>query len=201
MITERLEELVLIISNSDFKTRERKLEAPGLQPVLFATNMGCWQWKGTVHYDDGPGGLTIDTTVTWTRAETSQTTPSISYEAQGTIVWKLANEACAGGGTMPIAAFSTLTSYNFITSAGTFHRSYVGTGSENGVVSITCGSATIPFAIAAWMLAPPQPFMPGIPGARLLLVNSAGNIMDDSYELLPGLPGKWTWHFESQREP
>lgn len=200
MTAERIEELVLIISNSDFKSRDRKLEAPGLQPVLFATNMGCWQWKGTAHYDDGPGGLTVDTTVTWTRAETSQTVPAIAYEATGTIVWKVKNDACSGGGTLPIAGFSTMSTYNFITSRGSFHRSYHAAGAENQITSITCGAGTFPFAVTAWLLFPLQPVFPGIPQARFVLIDSAGTNMDDSHVHIPGLPARWTWRFESQRQ-
>jgi len=201
MTAERLEELVLIISNSEFRSRDRKLEAPGLKPVLFATNMGCWQWKGTTHYDDGPGGLTLDTTATWTRDETSQTTPAISYQAKGTIVWKLKNDLCSGGGTLPIEGFNTMSTYNFITAEGTFHRSYMAVAAEpQAPLSITCGDSTVPLIGATWMLAPLQPFIAGIPRARFLLVNPAGTIMDDSHEFFPGQPAKWTWHFESQRQ-
>jgi hypothetical protein len=198
MTAERIEELVLMISNSEFRSRDRKLEAPGLAPVFWATNMGCWKWKGKVKYSD-PGGQAIDTDVTWTREAASQPPPSISYKAEGTVTWRVSNESCKGSATTPIEGFATLTTYNYITSAGTFHRGYTAAGAESKNTTLNCGTATLPWAFGAWLSTPLVPFMPGLLGARLLTVNGDGRVMDDKHSLAPGT-GEWKWHFESERQ-
>ncbi len=198
LTAERISELVLIISNSEFASRDRKLESPGLAPVLFVSNMGCWRWKGTANYDDGVS-TTVRATVTWTRVAGPATSPSISYEAEGNATWAVSNPACSGNGSFPLTGFNTLTSYNFITPAGSFHRSYVGAGVSEATGSITCGQSTQPISVPQWLANPLQPFTPGIPTARFLKVSSDGKTMDDFYAL-PGLTSGWTWHFVSQRQ-
>ncbi len=199
LTAERIEELVLIISNSEFRSRDRKLEAPGLRPVLWATNMGCWKWKGTAQYSDEVG-VTIDTNVTWTRVEASQSTPTISYKAEGMTTWGVANEACAGHASTTLDGFALLTTFNYITADGTFNRGYTVAGSEGKIISLTCGLITIPWTFGTWLSTPLPPFMPGMPGARLLTVSGDGTVMDDKHFLIPGNPSGWTWHFKSERQ-
>lgn len=163
--------------------------------------MGCWQWKGNVTYKHPSGFLSMSTDVTWTRADQSQTPPSVTYTAEGKVNWVISGE-CTGSGSLPIAGFNTLSTYNFITAEGTFRRSYVGSGEETRLVGVVCKNGSGQTGLTAWMLSPLQPFVDGIPGARLLRVNGNGNVMDDSHELLAGAEtGTWKWHMEAQRQP
>jgi uncharacterized protein (TIGR03437 family) len=64
--SERLEELVLIFTNSEWEDRNHKLKPPE-PPRLTVTNVGCWQWKGevktTLRLVDGAMNVTETTTV------------------------------------------------------------------------------------------------------------------------------------------
>jgi hypothetical protein len=43
---ERIQELVLIISNSEYQDRSYDLKPQGLSPTLFVSSVGCWRWGG-----------------------------------------------------------------------------------------------------------------------------------------------------------
>jgi hypothetical protein len=45
--SEQLEELVLVLSNSEWKDRDHFLSYP-LAPRVSASNIGCWRWRGTI---------------------------------------------------------------------------------------------------------------------------------------------------------
>jgi hypothetical protein len=202
MLSERIDELVLIISNSEFKNRDRKLQPPGLAPVLFASNMGCYQWKGTTSYTSNLSGLTtiITADATFTREATSQSPPFVTYKATGTGLWSVSGE-CAGSGNFQIEPQnSVLLTYNYTPTEGTFHRTYAGGGSSSPPGRLTCrGGATVPFAGGSWLTTPAQPFLPGIPETRFLYLDATGTLMIDSYKPLGG--GEWRWRLESQRQP
>jgi len=54
---ERIEELLVIFSNSEWQNRKHVLR-PAQQPNLLVTNVGCWRWQGTARlkytYHDDP---------------------------------------------------------------------------------------------------------------------------------------------------
>lgn len=204
MLAERIDELVLIISNSEFKDRERKLKPPDMAPVLWASNMGCWQWKGTATLNavspDG-SGMRISTNATWTRPDASQGPPFVLYKAEGTQNWSISG-ACSGSGTLPILPeFSFLFTYNFTPSQGSFHRTYAGQAADPRLVPVVCRDAgSLQVGLLAWLSFPVQPLLPGIPGTRFVRVNADGRVMDDSHTMIGG-GQEWKWHFEAQREP
>jgi hypothetical protein len=210
MKAERIQGLIVIISNSEYKDRTHRVKTGGGGlPVLFTSNMGCWQWKGTATL--AVSDLKIKTNVTWTRAAQTQTVPLVAYTAAGTEDWTLAAPgypcgpgelcgACSGTGTLPIIGFATLKSYNFIPTQGSYHRSYVGAGYETRTVPVVCkreGPVNSP--LLPWLTNPLQPMAPGIPGARFLSVNADGTVMDGDYTQ-PGTGVVWTWHYEAQRQ-
>jgi hypothetical protein len=64
--SERLEELVIIITNSVFDDRAYSIRAPegGSRPTLTFTNLACGEWQGTVtavHRDDTTGRHDLET--------------------------------------------------------------------------------------------------------------------------------------------
>jgi hypothetical protein len=48
---QRLEELVIIYSNSQFEDRNEILQPLHLPPTLWVSNLGCWRWQGTANMD------------------------------------------------------------------------------------------------------------------------------------------------------
>ncbi len=198
-LAERIDELVIIISNSEFKERDRKLKPAAMSPLLWVSNMGCWQWKGTTTYSD-PFGANVSATATWTRAEESQSPPFVLYKAAGTLNWNFAG-ACSGSGTLPIMPeLSFLFTYNYTPSQSSFRRVSNAIGAGTTPVSVSCppNPAPVQAGVPAWINFPPLPLFDGIPGARFVKVSADGKTMDDSYTQIGG--AVWQWHFEAQRQ-
>ena len=68
---EHVEEMVLIISNSNWQDTSYTLKPEDLPPTLYYSNIPCDGWKAVVHstnapWHDGPAGYTIDATYTMT---------------------------------------------------------------------------------------------------------------------------------------
>ena len=199
MLAERIDELVLIVSNSDYKDQSRTVKPPGMAPLVWVSNMGCWQWVGTATYTDTLGTL-ISATATWTRVAASQPAPFVSYKPEGTENWSVTG-MCTGSGTLPILPeISSLLTYNFTPRTSSFRRVYVAVGGDTRQVSLTCpGPTTVPMGLIAWLIVPLPPVTAGIPGARFVKVNSDGTIMDDSYTP-PDSDWTWKWHFEAKQQ-
>jgi hypothetical protein len=173
-------------------------------PLLFTSNMGCWQWKGTASYTlaNEITTSTIHSTATWTRDSETQSIPSVAYEPQGEETWSLTIKfpppqgTCSVGGTIPIGAGFGLKTFNYVPARSNYRRSYVGFGTESRVIN-ACGTQ---LGISPWLFHPLQPFVPNIPDARFLTVSADGKVMDG--EFTPSnADGTWKWHFEAQREP
>ena len=192
LVAERIDELVLIISNSEFKDPKRTLKPPGLPPVLYASNMGCWKWKGHASFGNG-GGVTFETDVTWTRAAGTTQPLRIDYTAEGTANWSISTPNCSQHGTASLSSSpSSLSSFNLSPTDSQFLRTYVGAG---GVQISACGA----MGSFPWLEMPPEPLKPGNPVARFLYVSPDGKTMDDSFAF-PNSPPLSKWHFEAQRE-
>jgi hypothetical protein len=127
---ERIDELVLIISNSEFTQRDRELKHQALTPRLWVSKMGCWQWKGkttaTMTGGHGLGSTTLkidsdDATFT----SFGLGPPFVFYSAQGNLKWKLSGD-CEGEGTIPIdPGKAYLFTHNFTPPGGMKHRGYI----------------------------------------------------------------------------
>jgi hypothetical protein len=191
---ERIEKLVLIISNSEFKNRGRSLRAPGLYPILFASNMGCWQWKGTATFNANlaPSGTATGTAqVTWTRVDEPAPPLQLLYNAEGGLNWSITQPGCSVSGSSVIDIEDAhLTTYNFAPPENPRRGSYVGGG---GAQITVCGAV----GIFPWLFQPPQPVPAPFPFSRFLRVSADGKLMKDSFELGTA---KWTWEFRAQRE-
>jgi hypothetical protein len=57
---ERIEELVLIFTNSSYERDTIGLVPLGLTPRLQVSNIGCWRWEGTMAASDRYSSLTAD---------------------------------------------------------------------------------------------------------------------------------------------
>jgi hypothetical protein len=202
---ERLQELVIIFSNSEFKERDRILDTGGGGlPVLFTSNIGCWQWKGTARHTLQQEYLssTTSATVTWTREGGPETIPQVQYVAEGTAAWSVnfippgPAKGCNASGTVPIRGFYTLKTYNYVPIQGSFHRSYHGAGTETSPYT-NCGAGPIQ---APWLMNPLQPFIPGIPESRWLHVSADGKTMEGTYTTMTAPGSTWTWKFRAEKE-
>jgi hypothetical protein len=200
MLAERLTDLVLIISNSEFKERERRAKPPGMTPLVWASNMGCWKWTGTSTKTDALSGEVTTGGVTWTRASSSQDKPIVTYNAKGNILWSFSG-FCGGSGTLPIlgAPHSSMTTYNFIPREGSRNRTYAITGNENRVVNLMCPNGELPTLLGPWLQTPPEP-LPGFPfpGATYLHVSGDGRAMEAAY--IVNSFQQWKWKFKAERE-
>lgn len=158
---ERLDELVLIYSNSNFQDRD-KIAAEGITPTLAVSNMGCSGWKTVdVSFQQTNGVLPLK--ITWSAALRRTTvsldyvpmptlppegTPVtfIGYSGTGDVTWSMNGPggACsyAGGATVPmdLLAFAT---WNFTPPGAIVHRAYGGAMGISQLVHFleTCGSA------------------------------------------------------------
>ena len=143
---ERLRDLVIIISNSEFKDRDRRLKPEGQPPLLWTSNMGCWRWKGTAKYTISNPVVTstINSTATWTRDSETQSIPSVAYTPAGEESWSFTitrpppQGNCSRSGTIPIGEGYGLKTYNYVPSQSTYRRSYVGFGTESRLID-ACG--------------------------------------------------------------
>jgi hypothetical protein len=205
LLSERIDELVLVISNSEYKNPDRKLKPPGLAPVVYTSNIGCAKWEGTSTFThrrvDLDSTLTISAKMTWTPADLQLEQSSlIFYRAQGTQNWSVSGQ-CSGSGTLPIQSeFSALLTFNFIPPESTFSRAYAGYGTDAGQdATVNCGPRGVhTISLDAWFQPPPQPVVPGIRGARIVKVKENGKIIDDTDH--PSETETSTWHFEAKRQ-
>jgi hypothetical protein len=90
--SERLEELVLLVTNSVFDDRHYTIEAPegGSLPTLTFTNVACGEWQGTITTTRRTANEAFEH---WETTETNVTfvpAPERSNPAQaGTMTWKV----------------------------------------------------------------------------------------------------------------
>ena len=195
LTAERLEYLVLIISNSEYSDRNRRVTPPGLAPVFWASRMGCWKWKGTATYTlSGPTGTQTDTAdVTWTRLPAQPDPPRVTYQGTGSVTVAMSG-GCSGGGTVPIAnPVTSLDTYNFTPADSASRGSYKGQGIEISMVGITCQGNPGATVVGPWFqILPPQP-----PQFPFYIVSNDGATMTATY-ILAGLTWHWDLHAQSQ---
>ena len=121
--SERLEELVLIISNSEWQDPGHALTTSDL-PWLVATNIGCWHWSGTVTATVTKEALgayrqeeTVVAKATWQRIRTFGpiTVPHLEFGKElfevvvGTAEWR--HTGALGTSTDPVCSGFGLGSY------------------------------------------------------------------------------------------
>lgn len=190
---EHLQELVIVISNSELTDRSGLVSPQGQDPRLYLSSVGCWQWKGTATYTEtGPTGTQTDTaTVTWTRTSDSLP-PRIDYQPSGTVTVSLSGQ-CTGGGTVPITvSTNSMTTFNYTPLSSAARRSYTASGFEQAMVPVTCQGQPGFAVVGPWALA-----LPGNPPALPFnTVRSDGTMRGTMTQV--GLT--WTWTWQPQRQ-
>ena len=199
---ERIDELVIIISNSEYADRNRKFQAPGLQPTLWASNIGCSRWEGTATSRlNGSTTIEIRTDAIMTSFGASPP-QAIFYSVQGVEQWTLGGD-CRGSGSMPVnPGTAFLFTHNFTPLGGTKHRGYIVSSVDSRPISgyeckvmVEGGFVWKP---SSGILLPPWVFNDKVQ-PPLLEVRADGTI-DGSYVDPEGV-AQYTWHFEPKREP
>jgi len=139
----RVDEMVVIFSNTDFENRSRSLKPAGIPPMLWFSNAGCWKWQGTVSltFDaDGCNSTTMTADLSWETDfpgvlamppdDYPEESTAIAFEPRsGTVTWNMAGTDCgdctvSGSKSWPIGGpnFDFMALYVF-TPSGPYHRS------------------------------------------------------------------------------
>ena len=146
---QRLEEIVLIVSNSEIDpTSPNYLRKPaGLDSVVYSSDMSCWQWKGTVTRTQtypAPGVLMTFKTDVIFEPVVDPLVGQIYRLKSGTLEWSIAGTmtlephwSWEGSKTVQLQPDDgTLITYNMMT-GGTHHRGYFAGGTCEETLSAT----------------------------------------------------------------
>jgi hypothetical protein len=205
-VSERIDELVLIISNSEFADRNRKLKHSNLAPLLWVSNMGCWQWKGTTTATLTGGGGLGSTTVKIDSVDATFTTfglgpPLLFYSVQGNLKWQLSGD-CEGKGDIAIdPAKAFLFTHNLTPPGGRKHRGYIVSSVDSRPIGgYRCRS--LENGVYVWRdgegaLLPPWIFTDKVE-PPLHKADANGSFVDRYDD--PDGAATYTWEFKPQRE-
>ncbi len=193
---ERLQELVIVVSNSRLDDSAGSFKPPGMAPVLWVSGIGCYQWKGSASYTVAAPSSTQANTVpdlVFTRVA-SQPPPSIDYLPAGNVTVTMGG-SCSGGGTVPVTGQpNMLTTYNFLPADSPAVQSYNGQGLETATVGVTCDGHPGMTVVGPWLA-----IYPGSPPAfPFFTVSPDGKHMTGTFSPTPGLTWQWDLHAVQQ---
>ena len=177
---ERIEELVVIISNSQFLDPGKRAKPPGQAPRLSVSNMGCYKWKGTMSMTlPATSTLKADVTdVTWTREPAAPGDPTVSYLATGSLTSTLTGECHGTSGPVAIQSFLTrMFTDNYVPPDSAGRRAYWGYGITPTPFTAQCPGGPVLFpGSPTWFAAPAQPVfrLVGATGTRIKDTWTAG---------------------------
>jgi hypothetical protein len=199
---ERLQELVLIYGNSAHKPAGNVLTPTGERPKLVASNIGCWQWEGTVDLvaRGCEGAVTwrlAASNLLWERM-TSGTSPAVTYVLKrGTLNWTRVRTPCdcddtGGSGSFslfPVRGAAYIVSGNLILD-GALHNRLSGSAADTGMITYTeCNEPT-----TSWL-----PFNWAVLGSGGPVLTSEGKL-DGTYTLGTEDSPEWTWKLTPKAE-
>jgi hypothetical protein len=217
--TQRIQELVLIITNSNYKDSQPNytFQAVGKYPTLLVSPTGCYQWKGTFDVEDtsDPGVTSTINGEAVFEASDSLYGPSVVYSLQsgkanlkisGTssdknFIYSVNGWATLGPNDPP--KFNFLGTYNMVT-GGPHPDAYYGNGYSTQTVAGTLKSCcdedgnwitdnNYPFLVGTWFLDPDSP-------ANQMKSQSQGNTITGSYtDTVHHIT--YSWNFKEQEDP
>ena len=151
--SDRIDEAVVIVSNSEFHDRSSVYQPTKLALVQFESNIGCAQWNGTadVVITFGSASLTQHASdLNWTlqspepgQVPVGNSTAILGwiFVAHGTVAWKAegtySNCSYSGSGTTDASAGSALSTFNFLPMGSSLYRNYFGVGIDTSLPKIT----------------------------------------------------------------
>ncbi len=198
-IAERLHQLTNIISNARLDDSGGNAAPPGMAPVVWLSDVGCWKWTGSVQYSltGNVSGSEIATTtdVVWQRIAATHPPPEVLYQASGHLDLTAGNE-CAGSGTVAItSAVTSLTTFNFTPADAVARRGYQGASVESNSIPVTCSGQPGRMMGGFWFNVPASN-PPTPPGNS---VSPDGKQMSGHFQDPTG-GARWDWTLTSQRE-
>ena len=213
---QRLEELVIIFSNSEYQDRDWTLLPHGVAPYLWVTDIGCWRWQGnagasgTLEFFAASVVTSRDAhDVVWER-EPLQPTPNpdgslslpyLSFKPlSGALTYLQTGEwypgcSASASATVPLTAErGELLLYNFM-AAGPAYRSYYGT---SNVGPVPAGICTDPSAVGEggpWFNMNPY-------SGPLHQVRDGGLLLEEAWSVTAsGSASSTYWSFAAIRDP
>jgi hypothetical protein len=192
---ERLEELVLIISNSQFLDAGKRAKPPGQDPRLYVSNMGCYKWTGTstaVSVGSGSALAVVGKPVTWTRIEETDPEPTVRYRPTGVLAAGLTG-ACTGSGVFDIASIAAVfLTGNYTPSDSTFRRAFHARAVDLNVFPVACEHGQSIFPVGVWLESPVTP--------PFKLVGGDGITLKGTWTSPDGT-ATYTWDLHSEAQP
>ncbi len=140
----KIESAVVVLSNEDWDHPDRVVKSPGINSMIFATNMPCAGYKGTstiTNYNHGVSDIYHVSNISYKSGSTAQysfpTFPFISFELQGASVsWTKSGTDSAGCtysgsdsfsiGPHPGAGSDTVVLFSGVLSGSPSYRGYQG---------------------------------------------------------------------------
>lgn len=192
---ERIEELVLIVSNSQFLDAGKRAKPPGQDPRLYVSNMGCYKWTGTASsVTTGSGSVlsVVANPVTFTRIETTEPEPTVRYTPTGVIAAALAG-ACTGSGVFGISpAGSVFYTANYMPLDGNFRRGFHSQAVDANIFPISCEFGQSIFPVGVWLESPVTP--------PFKKVDTDGTTLKGTWTSPDGT-AVFTWDLHSEAQP
>ncbi|MHB0877379.1 MAG: hypothetical protein ACYC5O_15185 [Anaerolineae bacterium] len=214
---QRLEELVIIYSNSEYQDRNWTLQPQGtLTPQLWVTDIGCWRWEGsagstgTLEMLNASVTTTNDTgNVVWERAplvptansDGSLSLPYLSFKPlSGALSYRQTGEwypgcSAAASATVPLTAErGELMLFSFMT-AGAAHQAYRGTSNVGPVPAGICTDPSATGEGGIWFNMNPY-------SGPLYQVRNGGLLLEEAWAVtLSGSAASTHWSLMARREP
>lgn len=224
---ERIQEVVMIFSNSDIENQGNPLKPQGVDPFLFFSNIGCWKWRGEVHFVDNDNGVKreLDVTATWEaigpffdKTGSRTTLIGTSYRiSEGSLDWQISgtdSSGCTYSGSRKGVSLGTLSSvpsalnfyqnYNYVVDVPGYRSTLLtgflvdGTGAPI-IATITriCSSS------ADVLFDPISPVFSVVTGSPNSMVDAGGTLISGNQSDAKGGKGTVTglWNFIAEREP
>jgi hypothetical protein len=217
MRAERIEELIIIVSNGEWEDRDHVFQ-PAKPPRLIATNIGCWRWQGTVSLDQHSWGTelglfshdmhyNIQSEVLFERVRLDEPLDDryvvlellegiASWTHSGTTTYPGAHCTGTGGGSFALQTGS-LHVHSFDSSRDYAGRGYTATHQETPYLCTGPGgswTSSEPGVPAEW-------FNTYEDSSPYKSVNSDGAISGSRTINRAGLRETQQWHFQPLREP
>ena len=215
---QNLQELVLIVTNSNFKSTQPNYTfmKAGLNPVLEVSPTGCYQWKGTFDVEDTSDPQVTDTVtgnVTF-EAPADLYGPNVFFTMKsGSAYVTVKGKSTDGVHRFNVGAWadfsssdpsSYLDTYNLVT-GGPHPNAYYGFGQTNATVTGTMETCCLEngdwevdnnatFGIGKWLVTP-SPWV-----NNQWISQSVGNVIDGTYTEPNGYM-TYHWHLVAQTEP
>ncbi len=203
---EHVDELVLIVSNSEYKKRE-PIEAEGMPPVIWVSNISCagWETKSATFQRTVDHPLKLSWKATFRRAGDLSDLPpqptlppggiginGIVFPGTGEVTWSFDNSGgghCtySGSGTLPLDN-PVLSTFSVTPSEGAMHRVYFGAMPTSQKIHYTercANGSTKEFEafVTGWGIVPPQ---------DIKKVSEDGTTIQDEHSYFDYL-GQWKW--------